>query len=176
MTLYVQPIGNFTTNANKINNLDNENTYIIQDTLEITGNFWGLRQLKNKTVNGITTRVINPRYRDLYNNLTLNSYILLGDKPSGFNLYKIRAKFINTTQNLFDDVFYYCFQLQKINSLIKPCVRFGLLTVDITDKDLLVFIGRTSFSRQSITNFTTLYNKTGANLIDFINQPEYCLV
>ena len=132
--------------------------------LEITGNFWGLRKYqlerRPRKINGesipfVRNMIINKRYQKLYNNLRTNSYLLLGDKKSGYQLFRIKCKFLNCGVNLFDSNFDYCFQLEKT-------------VYKISDEKLLIFINRPSFSRQSITNFTSLYEKTGEDLINYI--------
>ncbi len=156
-------------NPNKIANLDNENTYVITNldgevTLEITGNFWGLRKYKlqsrprkinGKVVHFVQNKVINPSYQKLYNNLKTNSYFLLGD-IHGYQLFKIKCKFQNDSVNIFNDNFDYCFQLEKT-------------IYTISDENLINFINKPNFSRQSCTNFTKLYGKTAIDLINYIN-------
>lgn len=169
MSLYVQSIGDFKTNENKINNLDNENTYEIKNgdktILEITGKFWGLRKLKlqnrphkSKGIHFVQNLTQNTTNLNTYNNIQMNDYLLLGDIKSGYNLYKIRCKFLNSGQNLFDDTFNYCFQLQQIDH------------IHLNNKELLECCGIQNFKRQGISNFTTLYNKYGMDLINYHNN------
>ena len=174
--LYVQSIGDFQNNENKKQNLDTENTYIVKNqdgevTLEITGYFWGLRKYKSrprtkkqKDIPFVPNKMINSAYQNIYKNLRTNSYLLLGDKKSGYKLFKIKSKFLNKSINLFDDNFDYCFGLEKTN-------------YTINDKNLLKFIqpcldkkGKKNFSRQSMTNFTINYKKNGKDLINYIND------
>ena len=166
-SLYIQHIKDFSTCQNKINNIDNENTYGNPNAgLSISGYFWGLRenQLESRKKNVSYVQNIKPNnyHKELFNKLELNSYLLLGCKNEGFTLFKIKGKFIHqdNEENLFDNKFYFCFLLQKIN-------------LEINDQDLLTFIEKKNLCRQSITNISSNYNKSGEDLIEFINSINF---
>ena len=131
MTLYFLAIKDYKNNANKINNLDNENIYKTQH-LEIKGNFWGLRKYKKvkkvkkfiSNYNGIFGSNIIPKpkidteYRNRFNEIQIDDYLLLGDQTSGYFIFKIKGKFENETSLFDEDIFNYCFLLQKTGKWI----------------------------------------------------------
>jgi hypothetical protein len=124
------------------------------------------RYIKN---NGIHKAYIeNKSFKNLYDSLkikkNLKNYLLLGDKKSGFDLYKVNGKFLNNNQNLFDDVFYFTFSLEKTNHHISH-INLKKLMKPYLDKK-----GKKNFSSQSITNWTKLYNIDGHELINYINN------